>query len=89
MDIKTKLIAITDFIPFAIGMTSLIALRHIVPSAYQYIENNHADKLVKKDNDLDETFKRFVTPQQFLNNSTRNFNIIKFINGFHKIIPFR
>lgn len=79
MDIKTKFTAIMDFIPFAIGMTSLIVLRHTLPSAYQYVETNHADKLVKKGKELEETFKCVITPQQFLNHSTKNLNIVKSI----------
>ncbi len=72
MNIKNKLVAITNFVPFASIMTFLISVRMVSPKVYNYIESNFADSLVKTDG----SFKTII-PKQFLNLSTSNFQVIK------------
>jgi hypothetical protein len=72
MNLKNKIVAITDFIPFASTMTFLICLRTSFPRLYNFIENNYSHTMVKTDG----AFKTIV-PQRFLNWSTLNFQAVK------------
>ena len=74
MNMKNKVDAITNFVPFATVMTFLIGVRSLVPTVYNYIESNFSNVLVKTDG----SFKTII-PQQFLNQSTSNFQVIKSI----------
>jgi hypothetical protein len=72
MNLKNKLVAITDFIPFASSMTFLICLRTSFPKLYNFIESNYSNTMVKTDGAF-----QTIVPQRFLNWSTSNFQVVK------------
>lgn len=70
--IRDRVKVITNFIPFASSMTFLIFLRNIFPKLYEYIETNHANKMLKSEGKFST-----IIPQKFLHNSTANFEVVK------------
>jgi hypothetical protein len=72
MNLKNKLVAVTDFVPFASTMTFLICLRTSFPKLYNFIENNYSNTMVKTDGAF-----QTIVPQRFLNWSTLNFQVVK------------
>lgn len=71
--IKTRLKAITDFVPFVSSMSFLILIRNLFPSLYNYIETNYAHKMINTDDGKFST----INPKNFLNYSTSNSQVIK------------
>lgn len=72
MGIKTLAQALTNLITFGGLMSTLICIRKISPKAYQYIENNYANLLVKTTDDFCT-----IVPKDFLNYSTQNTKILE------------
>jgi hypothetical protein len=72
MNLKNKIMAITDFVPFASSMTFLICLRTSFPKLYNFIESNYSNTMVKTDGAF-----QTIVPQRFLNWSTSNFQVVK------------
>lgn len=70
--IKTRIKAVTDFVPFVSSMSFLILIRNLFPSLYNYIETNYANKMVKTDGKFST-----INPRNFLKYSTSNSQVIK------------
>ena len=72
MDLKVKLKALCEFIPFASSFTFLTCLRTILPSIYNIIEEKYSTKLLKQEGSF-----QTIVPKNFVHYTTSNFEFLK------------